>query len=419
MRHATTSTALALLMALGAGPALAAAEWTFNDVDQDGNLELSDREFEQVSRGAFKAWDVDQNQRITSDELNRGLYVSWDRDSDRMLSEDEFNQGWVGWFGDDNRVVYSAWDTNDDDLLDENEFNAGVRQSAALDDWNMGDQGVDWGAFHMALYNVYDQNDDKLVNQTEYGAYPGTYAVGDMAQANIGTEETAAVGQAVTPQQVIQLSDWRADDLYLGGLSVDEMMDEMEVYGPTGEEIGSVENVIFTNDGKVLSLVAEVGGFWDMFDTHVNVPWNEVNYSVEGQIIIPVTEENVEDYSTWETGYLTPAEAASGVEVVDDDLETSPGLFRATDLMGDYARVRGGDADSFANYGYVNDLIIKDGQLQAVVVSPDSGYGVTGPYAYPYYGWGWNTGRPYYDMPYNRDQALGAQRLDYNRFAME
>ncbi len=418
MRIANTSTALALLMTLGAGSAFAAAEWTFSDIDQDGNLELSNKEFEQVSQDAFRSWDTNQDQRLTSDELDGGIYASWDRDRDDRLSESEFDSGWLGWFGDDDQVAYSDLDRNGDAYLDEDEFTAGLQQSAALDDWSVGDEGVDWQNFHTALYGVYDTDRNAMVNQDEYGAYSDTYMMGDMAQAGVGAEETAAVGETITPQEVISMSDWRSEDLYLGGMSVDEMMDDMEVYGPTGEEIGSVENVVFSNDGRVLSLVAEVGGFWDMFDTHVNVPWDQVNYSGEDKIIIPVTEENVEDYSTWKTGYLTPQDAM-GVEVVDDDLETSPGIFRATDLMGDYARVKGGEANGYSNYGYVNDLIIRDGQLQAVVVSPDAGYGISGPYAYPYYSRGWSAGRPYYDMPYDRADVVDNEPLDYDRFGVQ
>lgn len=426
MKSSMTSTALALVLALGTGPAIAAAEWTFSDVDADNDLELSGREFEQVSRGAFSAWDRDQNQRISGDELYQGLYVSWDADQDGMLTRDEYDRGYLGWFGDGNEVAYDDLDANDDAMLEQNEFASGIRNSGQLGNWNVDGDGVDWQTFHTALYGIYDADRSDTVSQAEYDAYGNQRMAGtNTAMTNTAMNDdagvdaaqtTAAVGnQTVTPQEVVTLSEWNTDDLYVNGLSVDDMIDDADVYGVNGEEIGSIENVIFSNDGRVISVVAEVGGFWDMFDTHVNVPWDEVRVNAEGEIAIPVTEENVEDYSTWKTGYLTAGEAGGNVEVVDDDLETGPALFRATDLIGDYSRIR--DGDSYRNYGYINDLIIRDGQLQAVVVSPDSGYGMTrGAYAYPYYGWGWNAGRPYYDMPYGAGDVADVGALDYERF---
>ena len=70
-------------------------------------------------------------------------------------------------------------------------------------------------------------------------------------------------------------------------------------------------------------------------------------------------------------------------------------------------------ADDFSR---VNDLIIKDGSLQTVVVTPDTSYGVSGPYAYPYYRQGWTPTQPYYDMPYDTAEAVEANQVDYDRF---
>ena len=70
------------------------------------------------------------------------------------------------------------------------------------------------------------------------------------------------------------LATWNYDPLYAEGWSVDNMFDETDVIGDNGEEIGDVENIIFSNDGQILGIIAQVGGFWDIGDTHVFVPWN-------------------------------------------------------------------------------------------------------------------------------------------------
>lgn len=426
MSYKTTSTALALVLALGGGTAFAAGDQVFTDADVDTNKQLSESEFEQTSRDVFTRWDADDSGRISENELYSGIFQTWDADDDNRLTESEYQNDFERWFDTGNRPEFAALDTDGDSVLTQNEFVKGLAQAQVAADWDAAGPGVDWQAFHLALYEVYDADADRNISEDEFARAgstdmrTGDLETGDMQAdaGEVGLENDLATG-AVTPTEdevdVVALSDWAVGDLYQGGVSVDQMFDDMEVHGPTGDEIGSIENVVFSDDGRVISVVAEVGGFWDMFDTHVNVPWDEIEMTAD-RIVIPVTEENVEDYAPWKTSYLT-REDATETRVVDEDLAASPRLFRATDLIGDYARVR--DAGAFVNYGYVNDLIIKDGKLEAVVVTPNAGYGVAGPYAYPYYGWGGYAGRPTYDLPYDREEVVEAERIDYERFAIE
>lgn len=456
MKSSTTSTALALVMALGAGPVLAAAEWTFSDIDADGNGELSQAEFEQVSRSAFRSWDADADQRLSDEELYHGMFVSWDTNQDDRLDQQEYDIGSMAWFADNRPAAFEDLDADRDGSVSRDDFARGMSEAGAIE--GSGPEGMQYQVFHAALFGLYDTGGSGQISRDDYAAKSDSKLVGgpdtvaltaaepgtgsaltsgrtgadgteltagntatDVPEGDLGVDTahtTTSIGtQAIRPEEVIRLSDWNSDDLYVNGLSVDDMIDDAQVYGVNGDEIGSVENVVFSNDGRVLSLVAEVGGFWDLFDTHVNVPWDEVVVGAEGRISIPVTEENVEDYATWKTGYLTEGDAGAGVAVVDDDLETGPAIFRATDLIGSYSRIRDGEGKAYRNYGYVNDLVIRDGRLQAVVVNPDTGYGMTpGAYAYPYYGWGWNARRPYYDMPYRAGDVADVGALDYERF---
>lgn len=209
----------------------------------------------------------------------------------------------------------------------------------------------------------------------------------------------------------IRLDQWAYDDLYESGLSYDRLVANAEVIGRSGEEIGSVENVILDDSGKVLALIAEVGGFWDIGDTHVSVPWSEVELSDDGnQVTIPVTEDNVNEYSEAGEGALFFRQDASGTQVVDDDLVTGMRVWKASDLVGDYAYLTGDE-----RYGYVTDLIIgDDGQLDSVVVESRFTGAPGGYYAYPYSGYG-TTGANYrYDMPYERDEIATLEEFDYD-----
>jgi hypothetical protein len=72
--------------------------------------------------------------------------------------------------------------------------------------------------------------------------------------------------------EVQVLAGWGYDELYYEGWSVEHMFDMTEVVDGDGEVIGDVENIIFSNDGMVLGIIAEIGGIWDIADTHVHVP---------------------------------------------------------------------------------------------------------------------------------------------------
>lgn len=100
-------------------------------------------------------------------------------------------------------------------------------------------------------------------------------------------------------------------------------------------------------------------------------------------------------------------------EGVDDEAIPRPG--RASELIGDYTRLREGDA--YGNYGYVSDLVPRDNKVAAVVVQPRAGYG-PGYRAYLNYGYGnsWDADCPYYDMPHTEDDVRDAEPRDYDRF---
>lgn len=169
-------------------------------------------------------------------------------------------------------------------------------------------------------------------------------------------------------------------------------MDEMDVLGPDGDDIGSVENLIVDPDGQLLSIIAEVGGFLDIGDTHVNAPWDEADVSFDdGTVTIPVTQETVEEYSLFaDEGTIQASTAGSEVAVVPEE-SGARRAWKASELMGDYARLTDG-----AGYGYVNDLLFgMNGQLMAVVITPYAAYGPGGYYAYPYRGYdgGFDPGR--------------------------
>lgn len=230
--------------------------------------------------------------------------------------------------------------------------------------------------------------------------------------------------EALSDADVVPLAEWNYDDIYATGVSAENFMDEMEVYGQDGDEIGDVEDILIGPDGQVIAVIAEVGGFWDIGDTHVSIPFDQVQVSENGEgVILPITEETVDEYGFFgdaEEPDIVAAETAESDVVAGVDDTPVRRAWRASELIGDYARlseVEGRtDHGYMSDYGYVSDLILSDGQVSAVVVQPSATYG-RGYRALPYYGYdaGWDAGSPYYDLPYTERQVGEAGEFDYER----
>jgi sporulation protein YlmC with PRC-barrel domain len=147
--------------------------------------------------------------------------------------------------------------------------------------------------------------------------------------------------------KVIALPNWNPEVVNQGGLSAETILDDMTVYGPTGEDIGDVENIVVGADGRALSLIVEVYGFADIGDTHLSVPWDELTFNEEGDgVTIPVTEGQALDYSNLTANPLITAEEAfTEIQQVEGEGpgpgETGAGAWRATDLIHDLCAPQG------------------------------------------------------------------------------
>lgn len=215
---------------------------------------------------------------------------------------------------------------------------------------------------------------------------------------------SAVAAAPALAQEAFDLENWDYDTVY-DGWSAERLMDEADVHGTNGEEIGSIENLLLDDSGRVVAVIAQVGGFLDIGDTHLAAPWDEVAFDGE-DVTVPVTEDNIERYSIFADELFTRRDVGS-LQSVDDDLVTSFSFWKATDLIDDYAVLETG-----AGYGYINDLVFgNDGMLQAVVVDVDYGRRGAGAgyYAYPWYGYGydgyaWEPGLDSYVLPFDEDE---------------
>ncbi len=223
-----------------------------------------------------------------------------------------------------------------------------------------------------------------------------------------------AATPAFAQDDVQVLSNWAYDGLYAEGWSVKNMFDMTEIIDTNGEEIGDVENIIFSNDGAVLGIIAQVGGFWDIGDTHVHVPWEAVTIT-DGiqQVQVPVTEATIDDYDVfgglWSDEQVITDAATDSTQEVSDNLAAGSGIFKATDLMGSYAYLSDG-----VRYGYISDIIVQDGAISAIV-SGATAYGQRGYYAFPYDRGARAMTGGRYDMGYDPVQIDTIESFDYEQ----
>lgn len=236
-----------------------------------------------------------------------------------------------------------------------------------------------------------------MILAASFGAYAQS---GNQAQTN--TQEG----------EIIAIEEWNYEALYdNGGLQADNLMDT-EVFGPEGEEIGSVENIVLDGDNQIVGIIAQVGGVWDIGDTHVAVPWNEVTVTDDG-VRIPVTEETAEDYGLFGPESFLSKQDLQQTLQVSDEVVAGDRTWKITDLLDDYVSLEGGEG-----YGYVEDVIFSDnGQIEAVIVESTTDYG-TGPYAYPFYGfdYDWEPGYDAYQLPYGENEVTDLETFDYEEF---
>lgn len=172
----------------------------------------------------------------------------------------------------------------------------------------------------------------------------------------------------------VAIGAWTYDQLYeIQGIRGERLL-ETQVRGADGADFGQVENLVIA-DERITAIIAEVDGFADIGDTHVIIPWDEVELGPDG-FETPLTRDTLEDYDLWADGTVMRETVDSIRRVDDGGVEYSNAAYRLTDLVNDYVTAEG------VGQGYVDDAIFaRDGELRAVVWLAQGGY-----YALPFRG---------------------------------
>ena len=217
----------------------------------------------------------------------------------------------------------------------------------------------------------------------------------------------ASVAQpTVTVAGTPSVKDWNYSQLYEhGGIRAENLLGAA-VVGSGGVRIGAVENAVLDQQGRMVGIIARVGGIWDVGDRLVAVPFEQLRFTERG-VRVPITQENVDEFD------LYGDDSFVGEEDLQPDSPGEPGHWKVTDLLHDYAIFPGGKG-----YGYVDDVLFtRKGEIQAVVIQTGSAY-PSGQFAYPFdpVSGDWMPSFAAFTVPFDRQQAAGLKPFSYSRY---
>lgn len=118
----------------------------------------------------------------------------------------------------------------------------------------------------------------------------GQTMTGDQPAA--GAAATGAAGgrlmEVEDEQKVVEIFDRRVDEI-----------DDMDIYSATGEEVGEVEDLLMDEQGQIVALTADVGGFLGVGAREVMLRLDQVTLE-DDRLVVQMTEEQLEQLPEWQ-----------------------------------------------------------------------------------------------------------------------
>ncbi len=129
-------------------------------------------------------------------------------------------------------------------------------------------------------------------------------ASGAMADNHGDSKMSASADMAGMQGALIRSRDITGGNIYTTNAANDEGWNSETIHDEIGSdwnEIGEIEDLVLSEDGKLIGLVAEVGGFLDIADKHVVVSVDDLNLvAVDDQTYAYVTRLSEEELEALE-----------------------------------------------------------------------------------------------------------------------
>lgn len=201
------------------------------------------------------------------------------------------------------------------------------------------------------------------------------------------------------------------DRIYETGRSAVAFIEDRDVYGANGEDIGEVEDLVVASDGSIQSVVVETDGFYGIGERIISIPLERVEGGMIGgepAVRVPLRADEV-------TGLSAAFDDLASV-FSTETTEPRPSLWRVSRQVGSIVRTTVPDPDERA-IAYVDDFVIEGGEISGVVIIPAGPVGFEGKRVLPYDGVaeGWDPAAGTYRVPYTIAEIAEMPRLDYGR----
>jgi Ca2+-binding EF-hand superfamily protein len=160
--------------------------WKYTDWDDDGNLELSTREFNAgfSATGSHEAWDRDGDAGLNEGEFATGMFSRWDMNNDLQISENEYTAGSDRWYDASFNTPFTDYDVDSSGYIDRSEF-GGAWQNDTFTVWDGDSDGlITNDEFSTGAFNNADLDSDKVITVEEEGWFEGWFD-GDDVEAEI------------------------------------------------------------------------------------------------------------------------------------------------------------------------------------------------------------------------------------------
>ena len=144
------------------------------------------------------------------------------------------------------------------------------------------------------------------------------------------------------------------------GWNVVSFLDNIVVEDVDEMPAGVVEDIVFGSNGRLISLVVRIGGFWESGERLVNVPWAAVEIRSPTSLVVPITEESIQAIPEDTDAVLSRDDAAILLLVRPNQITID--VWKASDALGIPINLVDRRALSL-----VEDLVVVSDRIAAVI----------------------------------------------------
>ena len=381
---------------------------SFDMLDADGDGRLQQDEFFLLADRIFASWDANGDGLLGEGELAAGLFTAWDADADGVLEADEYGQGRSD-FAMKELPPFEELSGGSGAGIAGNEFAAAFARHRALDRWN----GQDREGFGRSLFGFLDRAGDGTVSPDEHAAMAGYRFLVN------GADQLSAQGppveSGILTEGAVSLAEWDFVTQEQQGVSLLGLTEGRAVNDAQGQRIGDIWDTVLSAEGELKSFIVEIGGFWGMLPTLVNVPLRTAHLTAD-TLIVPLSRDDMRNYPVLLDGLLPAEFAGQQTSRLEYNFFTAEGAFRGSYLIGDYVRFPDPGSqspDGYSRLGPIVDLMLQKDRIVAVIVAPIAGeFMAPGHYALPFMGYGLRSRATMYTVPYGLEELALAPRVN-------